>query len=42
MPEQLSAVDKMVILILAFHDTHPNVPIEDIKVFAKAIGDAYY
>jgi hypothetical protein len=32
-------VDKMVVIILAFHDRHPSVPIEDIKAFAKVIGD---
>ena len=39
MPEQLSVVDKLVLIILAFHDAHPTVPIEDIKQLVRMVGD---
>jgi hypothetical protein len=32
-------VDKLVLIILAFHELHPSVPIDDIKALARVIGD---
>jgi hypothetical protein len=32
-------VDKLVVVILAFHELHPTVPVEDIKALVKVVGD---
>jgi hypothetical protein len=37
--QHLSVVDKLVILILAFHDAHPEVSIESIKHLVREVGD---
>jgi hypothetical protein len=34
-----SIVDRLMVIIMDFHYDHPTVPIDDIKVLVKAVGD---
>ena len=39
MVESSITINRLIAVIMAFHDTYPSVPVESIKQLVQAVGD---